>query len=264
MRPPQAHLIETAEAEAYTDLLRAAPSEWNCVAERTAVGWLLLAPTLDILLFNRLIGCGIESPARRDELGSALQRYRAKGLTRFGVQLSPAAEPVEIPLWLKDAGLERRDAWSKVYRPAGDVPRIPTDLRIERIGREHATHAATVTCAAFGMPTQLAPWIASMVGRAGWHHYVAFDGGDPVATAALFVSGDIGWLGIAGTLPAARRRGAQGALMERRLNDGAALGCRWFLTETGQDTPERPNPSYHNMMRLGFELAYHRPNYLAR
>jgi hypothetical protein len=110
------------------------------------------------------------------------------------------------------------------------------------------------------MPAVLQPWIASMVGRAGWQHYLAWDGSRPVAAAALYVRDGAGWLGMASTLPAARRRGAQGALMAQRIEDGRALGCRWLVTETGEDTPARPNPSYRNMIRAGFALAYHREN----
>ena len=50
--------------------------------------------------------------------------------------------------------------------------------------------------------------------------------------------------------------------MARRIEDGRALGCRWFVTETGEDTPERPNPSFRNMLRSGFALGYHRANYM--
>ena len=50
--------------------------------------------------------------------------------------------------------------------------------------------------------------------------------------------------------------------MAQRIRDGMALGCRWLITETGEDTPEHPNPSYHNMLRTGFKLAYHRANYM--
>ena len=37
-----------------------------------------------------------------------------------------------------------------------------------------------------------------------------------------------------------------------------------LVTETGEDSPEQPNPSFHNMIRTGFSLAYQRPNYLWR
>lgn len=259
-----ARMIENTEALAYVDMLSVAPREWGCITEETRSGWFLFAPTLDMLLFNRLVGCGLDSPANRGEVEKNLARYRQAGVRNFGVQVSPAAEPPELKQWLTDDGLERRDNWSKVYRAAGEVPHIETDLRIEEIGREHAGAFGAIACAAFGMPKQLESWIAAMVGLPNWHQYLAFDGATPVAAAALMVQGDVGWLGVAGTLSSARKRGGQSALMERRLNDGRALGCRWFVTETGEDTAERPNPSYHNMVRAGFSLAYQRPNYISK
>jgi hypothetical protein len=78
----------------------------------------------------------------------------------------------------------------------------------------------------------------------------------------MFVKDDVGWLGFGSTLESHRKRGGQGAMFERRIQDGLLLGCKWFVTETGEDTPEDPNPSYHNMLRTGFELAYLRPNYV--
>jgi hypothetical protein len=34
--------------------------------------------------------------------------------------------------------------------------------------------------------------------------------------------------------------------------------------ETGKETPEDPNPSYRNMVRSGFQLAYDRHNWVRR
>jgi len=42
------------------------------------------------------------------------------------------------------------------------------------------------------------------------------------------------------------------------------LGCRWFVSETAASTPEKPSPSYQNMVRGGFELAYLRPDFVFR
>jgi hypothetical protein len=76
------------------------------------------------------------------------------------------------------------------------------------------------------------------------------------------VKGATGWVGFGATLPSHRKRGGQGAIMARRIAEGIDLGCKWLVTETGEDSPERPNPSYHNMLRTGFQLAYQRPNYI--
>jgi hypothetical protein len=114
----------------------------------------------------------------------------------------------------------------------------------------------------FGFPELANAWVASLVGKPGWHHYMAFDGDEPAAAAALFVHEGIGWCGFAATDTRFRKRGAQSALIARRINDACELGCQWLTTETAEDTPEKPNPSYHNMCRMGFETAYLRPNYI--
>ena len=84
----------------------------------------------------------------------------------------------------------------------------------------------------------------------------------PIAGAALYQHEGVADLWGAATIPEYRGRGAQGALMVRRINDAAAVGCRWLVSETVEETAENPNPSYHNMLRLGFEIAYLRPNYV--
>jgi len=50
--------------------------------------------------------------------------------------------------------------------------------------------------------------------------------------------------------------------MARRIADGIKLGCRHLVSETGEETPEEPNPSYRNMLRTGFELVYARRNWI--
>ena len=182
----------------------------------------------------------------------------------YTLQICPHAQPRALSTWLEARQLISGDNWAKVYRPAHPPVTVPTDLRIERIGLEHAEDFARVTCAAFALPERFHPWLASSVGRPGWHHFLAWDAALPVACAALYVtSGHVGWLGMAGTLPTHRRRGAQGSLMAHRIRL-SALGCEWLVTETGEDTPNRPNPSYHNMLRTGFKLAYQRLNYFLR
>jgi hypothetical protein len=244
-------------------MLRAAPASWDAVAEAAPDGWLLMAPIADMLLFNRIVGCGVSRPATEAGLRKQVGRLRQTGVKDFGVQLAPGAMPADIERWLAAEGLTARDRWTKVYREAGDIAPANTELRIESAGPEHAEVVADVTTKGFGMPPPFKPWIAELVLRPGWRFYLAWSGDEAVAAGALFVRDNVGWLGIGSTLPAARRRGAQGALMARRLIDGEGLGCKMFVTETGEETPERPNPSYRNMIRAGFTVAYHRPNYMA-
>ncbi|MGH7700806.1 MAG: GNAT family N-acetyltransferase, partial [Gemmatimonadales bacterium] len=152
--------------------------------------------------------------------------------------------------------------WAKLYRSAERLPPPGGALRVELIGAERAELFAAIVVESFAWPELLRPWLAAAVGRPGWRHYVALDRGAPVGAAALFFQGDTGWMGFAATLPTARGRGAQTALITRRLHDGTALGCRWFVVETAEDRPDAPSPSHRNVRRLGFEMAYLRPNWV--
>jgi hypothetical protein len=258
-----ARMVELTEAAAWVDMLAAAPGDWRAIGEPTPAGWLLSMPTADIMLFNRLVGCGVDCAVSREVVDAAVARLRAAGVRNYAVQLSPAAQPVAIREWLAEAGLKLRDRWTKVYRGAEPAAAVTTAFRTAPVALEQAATFGEVVAAGFGMPPLFRPWLAATVGRPGWRHYLAWNGDAAVAGAALYVHGDAGWLGVASTLPAARGGGAQSALMARRIEDGRALGCRWFVTETGEETPARPNPSFRNMMRAGFRVAYHRENFMS-
>ena len=101
-------------------------------------------------------------------------------------------------------------------------------------------------------------------GIAGFRTYGAWDGDALVAASGLFTSEGIGTLSGAATLPAHRGRGAQGAFMARRIADAAAAGTEWITAETGAETPEDPNPSLHNMRRIGLVELYERRNWIWR
>lgn len=265
-----AQLVEMSEGEAYAKMFHAAAGALSVRAERVGSAIVLIAPDYPIILFNRVIGLGVQEPASETMVDEIVALYRSAGVTRYAVQVNPSATPTILPTWLNARGFQRRDNWAKVYRPALPPVEISTNLHIRVIGQDDADLFAQVACSAFGMPGALTPMLTATIGQPGWRHYLAFDGNpeagavgaQAVATAALHVQEGVGWLGIGSTLPSHRRRGAQGALMARRIQDGAALGCRWLVTETGEDTEEQPNSSYHNMMRSGFALAFLRANYM--
>ena len=133
-----AELVEFGEADAYEDLFRHAPPDLGLSVMRSGGAVLLIAPSLPIILFNRVIGLGLREPATEAALDEILARYRAAGSTTFAVQLSPSAAPSDLPAWLQARGLPLRDNWAKVYRAATPDVVVRTDLRIERIGQAHA------------------------------------------------------------------------------------------------------------------------------
>jgi hypothetical protein len=85
----------------------------------------------------------------------------------------------------------------------------------------------------------------------GFHRYVARLDGRPVASAGLFVHGEVGYLCVSATLPEARGRGAQAALIARRWRDAIEAGCLHVTSQTAFG-----GTSQHNMERAGMRSAH--------
>ncbi|HET9940640.1 MAG TPA: GNAT family N-acetyltransferase [Candidatus Eisenbacteria bacterium] len=258
---------EAIEETAETDWFRAATPT---VVAATGLGVedlgsvrLYFMPRVDVLMFNRAVGIGIGHPATEDEIDRIVARYRDRGVSRFLVTISPASKPDSIAPWLEARGFRAHNAWVKLHREAERVPEIATaGLRIEEIGPDRALEFGKVVQAGFSMIDIAGEWVGLTVGRPGWRHYLALDGDKAVGAAAMYLRGPWAWFGFAATLEEARGRGAQSALIARRVTDAHVAGVRWLSIETAQDTPERDAPSFRNVARQGFQVAYLRPNWI--
>jgi GNAT superfamily N-acetyltransferase len=258
--------LERMEALAWRSFHRAADDETvaGCGLRREELGSISAsaASRVDVLAFNRVLGLGLKEPATEGDVDRVLEWYAAVGSRRFFVQLAPGAAPAELPAWLENRGLRSYNNWVKLARGVEETPEVTTDLRVERIGPEQGGEFATIAAQAFDWPDEVRPWIVRSVGRPGWHHYMAYDGSTPVATGSLYVEEGGGWLDFAATVAEHRGRGAQSALLARRIRDAADRGCSFLTVETAQDKPDRRAPSFHNTRRFGFRVAYLRANYI--
>ncbi len=262
-----ARVAEGAEGGAFADSHAALPAGFagrhGFKIERAGSGHAIILPSVDEIFFNRVFGLGLEEPITERLLDGLVERYRKEGVRRFAAQLSPAARPGHATDWLAARGFRFTGNWAKVYRGTEPPPEIPTTLAVREIGPEHASDFARIVRSGFPeIPRPLSPWLESLIGRPGWRHFMAFSEGKPVATGSLFVHGEVGWIDFGSTLPLYRRLGAQGALLVRRIREAIVSGCRLLISEAEEDLPDRPNPSYHNLVRTGFRLAYLRPNYI--
>ncbi|MHB1868382.1 MAG: GNAT family N-acetyltransferase, partial [Nitrososphaerales archaeon] len=213
----------------------------------------------------RVMGFGVFEKAEESMLHDILKICRDKSASRIFVPVCPGSEPVPVVIqsWLQNLGFKPYNTWVKLSRDSSPFEKIAQcELQIRVVGKGDARDFAETVIRGFGYPTTFAPWLELLVTRAGWHTYLAYYGDRPVASGALFVNGRTGYLGLGSTREGFRRRGAQEALIQRRVQDGIALGCKRFFTETTQDTPQNPNPSFHNMLRAGFQLEYARQNFV--
>jgi len=241
------------------------------IAQGIGLDWRLLdsgiataASRADVLMYNRVVGLGVAAPADPGDLEAAAHFFAGAGCPRFMVHLAPTATPFELPQWLLDRGFSLHNYWLKLWRDGKAPVEEPADLRVRPIGAEHAEAFARCEAEAFNLPETVIPWFASIVGLRHWHHYAAFEENEPVGFGALHVAGRVGWLGFASTRASHRRQGMQSALIATRLRAAAELGCEIVVVETADDTPQKPNPSTHNLVRMGFQLAYRRPNWVKK
>lgn len=262
-------LFEPIERRLYVDLYEALPES---VARDCAISWELADRVLrlscaaaDHPFFNRVMGVGASGRALGRWLGRLEDDYRALGIGRWMLQASPAELTPALERAVAERGLVALRGWAKhaarVDRIAATSEGRRCDLRIEEIGPEKAGDWASILVPAFRFPAAAADWPAATVGRPGWHHYVAYDGTRAAACAAMFVADGVATLTFAATHESYRRRGAQSALIARRVRDARRMELDWLVTETDEDLPDRPNPSYRNIVRLGLPVRYVRSNW---
>jgi hypothetical protein len=213
-------------------------------------------------LFNRGLGFGLDEPLTEAVIDTVTTFLADRGGPQTTVQLAPSIATPEAEGWLSARGYLPGRRWVKLWHDLATLPVARSSLRVERIEAGRADDFLAITLGVFGLPDLLDSFARGVIGRPGWSHYLAFDGDRPVSTAAMFVSDGVAWCGFGATLEDARGRGGQSALFAARLRDASDLGCRWVVTETGEETEEIPiNHSYRNMVRSGFRLAYARRNY---
>jgi hypothetical protein len=211
-------------------------------------------------MLNQVMNLGVFEPASEAVLDAIIALYHEANLP-FMVQVSPATA-TDLQARLESRGLVRGGNLAVFRRSPTPMPEVHSDLRVERIGAEWGDALGNILARAFGAPPEAALINASLAGKPGWYCYLAFDRDTPVGMGRMFVKGNMAYMLGAGTLPEYRRRGAQAAILARRFLDAANLGCTILTMETGEELPERPNASYRNAVRAGFEPVYLEHTYI--
>jgi GNAT superfamily N-acetyltransferase len=203
--------------------------------------------------FNRVYLCGRE---RGIEAGSAahwIELFTSHDVDRFFVWLSPGPDMDAVRGWLEAAGLSRVPyvRYPTLLRDGERPAAFSTDLDIREVTPEE------VQAARDALGEALWPGYLRSAGKDGFFHYMAFDGAEPVATAALAVHNDVAYLLSAATREADRKRGAQQALIAARLARAEQLGCAVQVSETLNILEH----SLRNLQRAGFREVYDKEVY---
>jgi hypothetical protein len=264
---PRLEDLEAIERDAWLDMVAAAPTEFSAAvglsAGRIGSAGFVALRKVPLVQFNHAHALGIDHPLSAGEIDDVLAALKDAASPVWAVQVPDTPHFAEARGWLTARGLSASDAWAKFWRAPIPPTEARTTLSVREVGGDRAMDFGQVVQAGFSAPPPFASWAAALVGRPGWRSYVAYDGERPVGAGALYSNHGLGWLGLGSTVPSHRGRGAQNALLARRIADAITAGARALVTETGQPLPgeEAGHPSYRNILRAGFEVAYLRMNY---
>jgi GNAT superfamily N-acetyltransferase len=176
-------------------------------------------------------------------------------------EVSPFAGVETIGL-LVSRGYQPMELGNVLVQEITDVPRPALDVRrIDWVSDGDAWVEASI--AGWSSDPAAASLIRSIaevnLRNERMSHFLVRLDGAPIATGSLGFQDDIALLAGASTVPSARGRGAQAALLAARLADARARGCTiaMMVTEVG-------SLSQRNGQRNGFRVAYTRTKWRRR
>lgn len=266
-------LAETIEAEwMFSMQAGAAPTARAALGmtQRRVGGGVAMSLTTDPTggFWNKALGFGVTEPVTSDLVDEVIGFYRSAGAQVATLQLADDVLPDRWDDLAGRHGLVRTNTWAKCVRPLGEpLPEALTTLHVDRVEPAELPEWARVLCTGFGLPLEpaLIEFLASGVADdERFQPWAAWEGETIVGAANLFLFGDVAALAGAATLPHARGQGAQSALTRQRLLAAHEQGANWASFETWIPTADEHNPSLANMLRIGFEIAYERPNWVWR
>jgi ribosomal protein S18 acetylase RimI-like enzyme len=268
-------VLEFCEAEALFRFETGAPeparSALGINAARVGGAVVLSVRNDPARFWSKALGFGRTEPVTAELIAQACDFYRAEGTEQAVFQLAPDAIPQDWDEICAREGITAGTSWVKLVAEVGDVVARAEDpgrrkadgLRVAPVKPDDADRWASVMLRAFGMPEEhFTAMIAATALSGEWHPQAVWLGEEIVGAATMSAIGVTAQMFGAAVLPEARNRGGQTELLFARALMADELGCDLLVAETGAETGGHHNPSLGNMLRLGFEIAYERRNWI--
>lgn len=206
---------------------------------------------------TQTFGLGMRSAPTPEQMDVLERFFRDRGAP-VNHETSPLAGQALVSA-LSNRGYRPIEYSSVLYRPAG-LPGVRSDprIRVLHVDAADATRWARTAAEGWGSENaELGEFVLGM-GRVqaaanGFHGFLAEDGGDSIAAGGLFIHHGIALLAGASTIPRARRRGAQLALLAARLQYAVEAGCDLAMIVALPGSGSQRNAERH-----GFRIAYTR------
>jgi hypothetical protein len=208
---------------------------------------------------TQTFGLGLFDHVGDDELQELEAFFECRGAGVFH-EVSPLADLALLAL-LNKRGYQPIEFTSMLFRPAA-LAIESTGARDEKIlvrcidpGEEDLW--ADTAAQGWGETQELGEFVRNLGKVAtrskGYVALLAESNGQPIASASLALGDGVAVLAGASTIPSARNRGAQRALLQARLRMAAERGCDLVMMGASPGST-----SQRNAERQGFRIAYTR------
>ncbi len=172
-------------------------------------------------------------------------------------EVSPTVDTSVVTL-LSSRGYHPIELTSVLFRPVDDAEvAVNPDVLVRRAREEEADHWAAVAAKGWGESPDIVNFVLSMgqvSARAkDTYSFLAESQREPIATGSMHLHKGVAVLAGASTIPSARRRGAQNALLSARLVFAGKQGCDLAVMGALPGSA-----SQRNAERNGFRVAYTR------
>ena len=206
---------------------------------------------------TQTFGLGLFEPTSDADLGRIEEFFKERGAAVYH-EVSPLADPTTFML-LNGRGYEPFEFTSVMFRPLRAETAAPRDSGVSVRVIDSGEHELWAQTAARGWSEfeELSDFILGLsrvsARRADAISFLAELDGRAVATGALSIWEGVALLAGASTVPEARRRGAQLALLDARLAYVVRHGC-----DLAMMCALPGSASQRNAERQGFRIAYTR------
>ena len=212
---------------------------------------------------TQTFGLGIFEAASEADLQRIEEFFNALGAPVYH-ELSPLADPTTFTL-LNARGYEPFEFTSIMFRPLGpEAPeRRDSGVSVRVVGPDEHELWAQTAARGWSEFEELSDFMLGLsrvsARRPDGLSFLAEIENEPVATGALSICEGVALLAGASTVPEARRRGAQLALLDARLAYAAQQGC-----DLAMMCAQPGSSSQRNAERQGFRIAYTRMKWRLR
>ncbi len=208
---------------------------------------------------TQTFGLGLFETVTSAELEKIEEFFKERGARVFH-EVSPLAG-LELVALLNDRGYQPMELSSVMYRPIreGADSLLPRNekIRVRVIAENEGELWAQTTVKGWSHLPELSEYLLELGPISSQLDdgvsFLAELDGQPIAAAALSLSGGVALLAGACTIPEARKQGAQLVLLDYRLRYAAEQGC-----DLAMMCAQPGSASQRNAERHGFHIAYTR------